>query len=98
EGAPSAAPLTRFTVRRIQGGRLRIEPDSLAISAARPFYKAGQSVELRALARSAFGTPLVSRKLRLVAHVEQIVRAGAKVRAMSVRLSPVRDAPGWYAG
>ncbi|MGH7805931.1 MAG: esterase/lipase family protein [Candidatus Binatia bacterium] len=96
--APTNVPLTRFTVRQLQGGRLRVEADSLAVSVARPFYKAGQIVEIRALARSAFGVPLAARGLRLAARVEQVSRLGTKVRPLAVRLSPVRGAPGWYAG
>ena len=97
-GALPAPPLVRFTVRQLQGGRLRVEPDSLAVSVARPFYKAGQPVEIRALARTAFGTPLVPRGLRVAARVEQIARLGKKTAPIAVRLAPVRDAPGWYAG
>jgi hypothetical protein len=90
------APLLRFTLRRAAGGRLRVEPDSIAVSVARPFVKSGQTLEIRALARSAFGTPLVG--LRLVARVAQTARVGPRARAASVRLSPIRDQPGWYAG
>ena len=97
-GTPPNAPLTRFTLRRLTGGRFCVEPDSLAVSVAKPFYKAGQAVEIRALARSAFGMPLASRGLKVVAKVEQLSRNGKRAAPVTVRLSPVRDSPGWYAG
>ena len=98
-GAPvPTTPLPRITLHRAAADRLRIDADSLAICLPRPFYKVGQTIELRAVSRSAFGQPFDSRSLRLSVRVDQIGHLGKRVRPVKVRMTPDRSHPGWFSG
>lgn len=95
---PPATPLPRITLQRVSGDRLRIDTDSLALCIPRPFYKIGQTIELRVVVRSAFGQPFDSRSLRLNVRVEQIGHLGKRIGPARVRMTAERDRPGWFSG
>lgn len=95
---PPKTPLPRLTIRRAGSGELRIEADTLALHVSRPFYKVGQAVELRALARAATGHPFDPASCRVAVRVEQIAHLGKRVRPAAVRMTPDGAHPGWYVG
>ena len=98
DGEPLAAPLPRFTIRRTMEDRVRIDPDALSISVARPFYKIGQPVEIVVCARSAGGPPRTAPAMRVSVRVEQIRHIQARMAAKAVRTTPDRRLPGrWTA-
>ncbi|MGH7860111.1 MAG: lipase/acyltransferase domain-containing protein, partial [Candidatus Binatia bacterium] len=45
--APPRTPLPRLTIRRTTGDQHRIDADTIAVTVAKPFYKVGQSIEIR---------------------------------------------------
>jgi pimeloyl-ACP methyl ester carboxylesterase len=95
---PPKTPLPRLTIHRVSGDHMRIEADSLALCLGRPFYKVGQKVELRAMARSASGHPFDARSLRITVRVEQISHLGKRVRPANVRMVAESGRPGWFHG
>lgn len=95
---PVVAPLPRFTVRRAADDRMRIEPDAVSVSVARPFYTVGQSVEVEVTARAAGGGPLDGGAARIAVRAEQIRHVGTRVAAKALRAVADRKRPGrWTA-
>lgn len=93
-----ASPLPRITLRRTLADQLRVEADSVAVSADRPFYRIGHAVELLALARTAGGYPVDPRSCRVEVRVEHVVPLGRRVRATRIRMMPEPGRPGWFVG
>lgn len=92
--APVTIPLPRSTRFRREDGREQVDTDGLAVIPDRPFYRAGETVEIRLLARSATGRPhtLTSGRPK----VRVVPAAGG--RATALRLVPEKGRPGWMIG
>jgi hypothetical protein len=94
---PDRIPLPRFTLRRLADGRLRVHADALSLHVARPYYRAGQTIELRVAARTATGDPFDARAVKLRLGVEAAGSVAKRARVLALRASPIRGRPGWFA-
>jgi hypothetical protein len=90
-------PLPRFTLRRLTDGRLRVHADALSLHVARPYYRAGQVIELRVGARTATGDPFDARAVKLRLAVEAAGSAAKRRRGFALRPAPIRGRPGWFS-
>ena len=98
KAAPPVTPLPRFTIRRAPGDSLRIDADSLFVTVAKPFYKIGQTVEIRVGARGATGHPFDSRSTKIAVRVEQIAHLGKRAATTAVRVRADAKRPGRWVG
>ena len=95
---PPSTPLPRFTMRRALNDVMRIESDALSIAVARPFYKVGQSVDVRIGARSASGHSFDARSVKIAVRVEQSAHLGKRISAKALRVHADPERPGSWIG